>query len=55
MSTKQFSYLYPKRIVRGYVLVLIQAEDALLEDKFRLGGSHLRSEAIIVELPSSTQ
>lgn len=49
----EYSHLNPKRVVRGYVFVLIQAEDALLEDKFRLRGSHLRSEATIVVLPSS--
>lgn len=38
-----FSHLYPERVVRGNAFVLVQAEDALFEDEFRLRGSHLRS------------
>lgn len=36
-------YLAPERIVGRYGMVFVKAEDALLEDEFRLGSSHFRS------------
>lgn len=42
----------PERIVSRYVLILRQAEDALLEDKLRLRGSHIGSSKLITR-PSS--